>query len=104
MRITIDLDDKLCERIKGFCKLNKMTYTEYLSKIIEKQFNLDMFGDLNDKIKKKQEPILKRVELDASQETCNNEKQVEELVSQPVLIENNDLEENTKTRRKLKVK
>lgn len=104
MRITIDLDDKLCERIKGFCKLNKMTYTEYLSKIIEKQFNLDMFGDLNDKIKKKQEPILKRVEFEASQETCNNEKQVEELVSQPVLIENNDLEENTKTRRKLKVK
>ena len=61
MRITIEVDDKLVDNIKRFCKLNNMTYTEYLSKIIEEKFNIDRFGDLNEKINKKK-PVLKPIE------------------------------------------
>ena len=61
MRITIEVDDKLGDNIKRFCKLNNMTYTEYLSKIIEEKFNIDRFGDLNEKINKKK-PVLKPIE------------------------------------------
>ena len=93
MRITIELDDKLCENIKQFCRLNSMTYTEYLSKIIEEKFNVDRFGDLNEKIRKKQ-PVLKPVEhveeevidinndTKASENTCIVEKQVRMLAQE----------------------
>lgn len=93
MRITIELDDKLCENIKKFCKLNNMTYTEYLSKIIEEKFNVDRFGDLNEKVKKKQSPLkpIQHVETEiinnitnetkeTSPGTCNEQKQANELV------------------------
>lgn len=53
MRITLELDDKLGEDIKSFCKLNNMKYTKYLTEIIESRFNIDRFGDLNEKIKPK---------------------------------------------------
>ena len=103
MRITIEVDDKLGENIKRFCKLNDMTYTEYLSKIIEEKFNVDRFGDLNEKVKKKQ-PVLKPVEhieeevkseKDVSPETYIEEKKVPEL---------NKTEEPKKTKRQLKTK
>lgn len=103
MRITIEVDDKLGENIKRFCKLNNMTYTEYLSKIIEEKFNVDRFGDLNEKVKKKQ-PVLKPVEhieeevkqeKEVSPETYTEEKKAPEL---------NKTEEPKKTKRQLKTK
>ena len=103
MRITIEVDDKFGENIKRFCKLNNMTYTEYLSKIIEEKFNVDRFGDLNEKVKKKQ-PVLKPVEhieeevkreKEVSLETYTEEKKVPEL---------NKTEEPKKTKRQLKTK
>lgn len=103
MRITIEVDDKLGENIKRFCKLNDMTYTEYLSKIIEEKFNVDRFGDLNEKVKKKQ-PVSQPVEhieeevkpeKEVSPETYTEEKKVPEL---------NKTEEPKKTKRQLKIK
>lgn len=66
MRLTIEIDDKLGEKIKQFCKLNNITYSKYLVGIIEEKFNCDRFGDLNEKLKKKkpqeEKPKLVRVE------------------------------------------
>lgn len=104
MRITIELEDKLGERIKQFCKLNKLTYTEYLSKMIEKQFALDMFGDLNDKIQKKPEPILKPVEHVDEQPKVVEEKPVVQMVENIVEDKQEEVKEIKKTKRQLKVK
>ena len=113
MRITIELNDKLGEDIKKFCKLNNMTYTEYLSKMIEKQFNLDRFGDLNLKFKKKseQKPLGEIVETQtenekASPEGCFSEKQAQEVALDPPSVEetNTEKKQNKTKRRQLKVK
>lgn len=76
MRITIEVDDKLGDNIKRFCKLNNMTYTEYLSKIIEEKFNIDRFGDLNEKINKKK-PVLKPIEYVEEETDVPNKDLVE---------------------------
>ena len=127
MRITIELNDKLGEDIKKFCKLNNMTYTEhfasqFVNKYIidrikyqqaKKQFNLDRFGDLNLKIKKKseQKPLGEIVETQtenekASPEGCFSEKQAQEVALDPPSVEETNTEEkqNKTKRRQLKVK
>lgn len=102
MRLTIEVDDKLGEKIKSFCKLNGLTYSQYLSDIIEKQFNVDRFGDLNDKIKKK--IVLKSVEVETDKTTKNDcfEEKQPRMVSQ----EEDKKEENKSKgiKRQLKVK
>lgn len=53
MKFYIEIDDRTGECIKRFCKLNNMTYNAYLGGIIEKQFVIDMYGDINDKLDSK---------------------------------------------------
>ena len=104
MRITIDIDDKLGENIKQFCRLNKMTYTNYLSSLIEKQFNIDRFGDLNLKLRKTTEVKPVEVKEEKITETTNvgcNENE------QPYVVEeeqNTVFKEEKKKKRQLKVK
>lgn len=113
MKITIVLNDRLGEDIKKFCKLNNMTYTSYLSEMIEKQFNLDRFGDLNLKIKKKNEiktlgeSIETHVEPEKTTDiACFPEKQANEVVldSQGAEETNANEKQNKTKRRQLKVK
>lgn len=59
MKWTITIDKRIVEDIKKFCELNNIKTNDYVCEIIERQFNLDRYGDLNDKIKK---PILKPIE------------------------------------------
>ena len=98
MKITIDIDDRLCEDIKAFCKLNNMTYTKYLSQIITERFNIDRFGDLNEKIKPRKEKIV----IETSPVACITEKQVVELVTKTEKEKPIDNTPVTNKRRQLK--
>lgn len=88
MRLTIEIEDKLAENIKAFCKMNNMTYSAYLSGIIEERFNLDRFGDLNKKLKKaidtsKTEQKVEMVEVKAKPVENSTEEKTAETVTEP---------------------
>lgn len=50
MKLTLKTDKRLIEDIRLFCKMNEMNFDEYVTSIIRKQFNLDRYGDLNEKL------------------------------------------------------
>lgn len=52
MKIEIEIDDWIYNRIKDFCMINKIDTSEYISEIIIEKYNIDKYGDLNEKIKK----------------------------------------------------
>lgn len=56
MKITINIDERTGAAIREFCKANNLKQNEYLVGIIEKQFNIDRFGDLNEILKPKEKP------------------------------------------------
>jgi hypothetical protein len=53
MRFTITIEDRLGQDIKSFCKANGLSITEYVLPIIENQFNIDRYGDMNEMIASK---------------------------------------------------
>ena len=56
MKITINIDERTGNAIREFCKANNLKQNQYLVDIIEKQFNIDRFGDLNELLAKKEKP------------------------------------------------
>lgn len=75
MKITINIDDRTGNAIKDFCKANNVKQNDYLTGIIEKQFNIDRFGDLNDLLAKKnisQKPKMELVKSETHAEERND--------------------------------
>ena len=75
MKITITIDDRTGNAIKDFCKANNVKQNDYLTGIIEKQFNIDRFGDLNDLLVKKnisQKPKMELVKSEIHTEERND--------------------------------
>ena len=56
MKITINIDERTGTAIREFCKANNLKQNQYLVDIIEKQFSIDRFGDLNELLAKKEKP------------------------------------------------
>ena len=56
MKITINIDERTGNAIREFCKANNLKQNQYLVDIIEKQFSIDRFGDLNELLVKKEKP------------------------------------------------
>lgn len=56
MKITINIDERTGNAIREFCKANNLKQNQYLVDIIEKQFNIDRFGDLNELLVRKERP------------------------------------------------
>lgn len=103
MRITIEVEDKLGENIKRFCKLNNLTYTEYLSRIIEEKFNIDRFGDLNEKVSKNK-PVLIPVVHNEDKENTKQETTTVINSEENKITEVNEVTESIKKKRQLKIK
>ena len=102
MKLTIEINDRTGEAIKQFCKLNNMTYTAYLSNLIEKQFAIDRYGDMNEKLKQqpkaKQETVRPNNDAKiAAKKEENDAKPQEPIIEIPI-------ETQTVKRRSLKVK
>lgn len=61
-KVSVYINKKLIDDIKSFCKLNKKNYLEYITEVLESKLALDMYGDLNEKIKPKKRVPMKKVE------------------------------------------
>lgn len=61
-KVSVYINKKLIDDIKSFCKLNNKNYLEYITDVLESKLALDMYGDLNEKIKPKKRTPLKKVE------------------------------------------
>lgn len=99
MKITINIDERTGVAIREFCKVNNLKQNQYLVDIIEKQFNIDRFGDMNEMLGKKEKPKQVKMELvkEKTHETSQQEATVE-LQETPQLIP------QTHSKRILKVK
>jgi hypothetical protein len=101
-KVSIYISKKLIDDIKSFCKLNNKNYLEYITEILENQLSLDMYGDLNDKIKLKKRVPMKKVE----EEKKENNVPIEPIAidePKPVIepiIETIIKEDKPKTRRR----
>ena len=61
-KVSVYINKKLIDDIKSFCKLNNKNYLEYITEVLEAKLTLDMYGDLNEKIKPKKRVPMKKVE------------------------------------------
>lgn len=99
MKITINIDERTGTAIREFCKANNLKQNQYLVDIIEKQFNIDRFGDMNEMLAKKEKPKQVQMKLvEPSEET---------VVEEPQTVVTNDEPQpmpKKPTKRTLKVK
>lgn len=97
MKITINIDERTGSSIREFCKVNNLKQNEYLVGIIEKQFNIDRFGDMNEMMPKKKKPKQIKMELVKDRETPQEAPDtVDKDIPQPITQKH--------TKRTLKVK
>lgn len=104
MRFTITIEDRLGQDIKSFCKANGLSITEYVLPIIENQFNIDRYGDMNEMIGLKSDVETKVVKIEQpSEEPIGNQD-----IKKTVQPEINQIEQPTeppkRKKRQLKVK
>ena len=62
MKVSVSLDKKIIDNVKNFCKLNGKNYLEYIAEAVEGKLAIDMYGDLNEKMKKKEKPKMQKAE------------------------------------------
>ena len=77
MKTEIEIIDRIYYNIEDFCNANGKDITEYMADAVIERYNLDKYGDLNDKIIKKG-PVKK---LSA--------KKVNKKIEEPVIVEKN---------------
>lgn len=55
MTVEIEIIDRVYYNIEDFCEVNGLDVREYMSNAITERYNLDKYGDLNEKLAKKEE-------------------------------------------------
>ena len=55
MTVEIEIIDRVYHNIEDFCNVNGLNIKEYMSDAITEKYNLDRYGDLNEKLTKKEE-------------------------------------------------
>ena len=119
MTVEIDIIDRIYYNIQEFCEVNGLDVIEYMTDAITERYNLDKYGDLNEKLVKKEEkkpPVRRTKKTDTVvdvkvTETVNitkTEEPIKEEVSE-IKEHQSDVEIQTdekpkKTRRTLKTK
>jgi len=119
MLVEIDIIDRIYHNIQEFCEINGFNIIEYMSDAIVEKYNLDKYGDLNEKLVKKEKKKLptrrnEKNEIIANvkdAETVSNIK-VEEVVTEKLIetkesqieMDIQEGEKPKKTRRTLKTK
>lgn len=79
MVVEIDIIDRVFRNIEDFCETNGLDINEYMSNAVMERYNLDKYGDLNDKLVKKEDvkEVVKPVII---------EEKTEEIVEEPVKV------------------
>ena len=85
-KVSIYINKRLIDDIKSFCKLNNKNYLEYITEVLEAKLSLDMYGDLNEKIKPKKKPQMKKVE-EVKEETKEVLTEIPLITNDPVVSE-----------------
>ena len=73
MQITIDIIDRNYDQIKEFCEFNNIKVEDYIVQCVEDDFFTRKYGDLNEKIKSKEQGQ-KTEEKSITEETPKVEK------------------------------
>lgn len=81
----IEIQDKLFNDIKLFCKLNNMNIDKYLISKIQEQFFIDKYGDLN---------VLKNSNVNEKDKKIDSIKKEEKKIEQKIEEEKFDEIEN----------
>lgn len=84
MKVSISIDKKIIDKVKGFCKLNGRNYLEYITEAIDAKLSVDMYGDLNEKMKKREKPKIQRAE-EYIKEKTKKVKEEKETVTKEIL-------------------
>ncbi len=105
----MEIDKKLHNEIKEYCKLNNLKMTEYVNKLLRQAFNIDKFGvspfnhtnieNVNEK------PPLTHEEVVEKKDTSVNEKKEKEVaeIEESVILDNGiQFNKIKKNKRKLK--
>ncbi len=87
MKITINIDERTGTAIRDFCKANNLRQNQYLVDIIERQFNIDRFGDMNDIVGGNKKPKPTPIKMEKVAEP--------EQISKNTGIQNTEAHENT---------
>lgn len=108
MTLEIEIIDRIYHNIEAFCHVNNKDIKEYIVNSIIERYNLDRYGDLNEKVHKKEN---KDISSDKSDEAIISQKNELDLDNDCTdkIISNNDIVKNNgeqikKTKRALKVK
>lgn len=55
MTVEVEIIDRVYNNMCDFCEINGIDVNEYMSNAIMERYNLDRYGDLNEKLSKKEE-------------------------------------------------
>lgn len=82
MKITIEIIDRNYEQIKEFCEFNKIAIEEYIVQCVEDDFFTRKYGDLNEKLNKttfeeKYTELLEKKRNELSENKKENENKTE---------------------------
>ena len=83
MRTNIEIENKLYNDIVSYCVANALNPVKYIEKTLRERIATDKYGDLNQKIRKVDEPV---------ETTVTNEESY--IVSQEPLTEEIQIQEN----------
>ena len=65
MEVSLKINNRLYTNIQQFCELNKIEINEYILTLVERGFNIDKYGDLNDTLNITQK-IDKKIETETN--------------------------------------
>ena len=122
MKTEIEIIDRIYYNIEAFCKTNGKDLSEYMADAVVERYNLDRYGDLNEKMVKKETPkkattrkTVKKPEIEIEipkveekvQQSVVEEKPTVKIEEKPTIVETvapTIEEQPKKTRRTLKTR
>jgi len=120
MEIILDIPDKTYDEIMEMCNYNNITIDDYIFNCTLDNFNLMKYGDLNEKLNKKEEikeppkveekpkEVVEKKKVGRprkKKEEEIKEEKVEKQIEKPIVVENNnEVQKTTKRTRVLKAK
>lgn len=98
MTVEIEIIDRIYHNIEEFCGVNSIDIKEYMSNAIIERYNLDRYGDLNERLSKKEKNTSDGLTKEEKNDNCKSHKTEEtknnttdEIISSETMKESSDL-------------
>lgn len=111
MQENVKIDEKLLDDICGYCKINNLDVSTYVTNIVRSGHLINKFGDLNDMVSKVSKPIEKvskqKQKKDVVKEVCidtivsEKTNDVINVVEEPPVLKEENVVKVVKRKRKL---